>query len=147
MSKTIKMLVKEPNKEAYIKEVEDKLENLQAIVGGLIECVQFPLGHKIDMYVNEEGKLENLTGNFWMPEYEDFVAGTCYFVGIDYDNGENISITDKQIELCKKYVDLYEIPECADVYTDFAILKECMEQRYKFFNRKVAELWELKEKV
>ena len=34
--KIIKVLVKEPYKSPYVKEIEDKLKNLQEIVGGYI---------------------------------------------------------------------------------------------------------------
>ena len=107
--KIIRVLVKEPYKEPYLKEIEDTLENLQEIVGGYIECVEMPGMRNVDLYVNEEGKLDRQTGNFWLPEYEDCVVGTCFMVGADPEEGELVSITDKQVADCKKYIKNYEL--------------------------------------
>ena len=132
---TIKLLVKEPNKEPYVKEVEHTLENLQKIVGGYIECVEMPYGKNIDLFVNEEGKLEGLKGNFWLPEYEDCVVGTCYMVGYDQETGESVSITDKQIADCKKYIDFFKIPDGMDLYRDFPILESLMKAQAQKFKK------------
>lgn len=129
-TKTLKILVKEPYKEPYVKEIEDKLENLQEIVGGYIECVGMPNMKNVDLYVNEEGKLDKADGNFWLPEYEDCVCGTCFMVGANTRTGENVSLTDKQIEDCKKYIKNYEIPVGFDLYEDFEILDLVMRKKY-----------------
>ena len=73
----IKILYKAPYQAPEIKEIEDKLENWQELVGGYIECVGMPKTKGVDLYVNEEGKLDGLLGNFWLPEYEDCVVGPC----------------------------------------------------------------------
>ena len=93
--KMLKVLVKEPYRQPYVKEIEDTLDDKQLIVGGLIECVGMPDVKHVDLYVNEEGKLDRLPGNFWLPEYEDCVVGTCFMIGYDENTGENISLTDK----------------------------------------------------
>mgnify|MGYP003293114903 CR=1 FL=1 len=121
--KIIRVLVKEPYKEPYLKEIEDTLENLQEIVGGYIECVEMPGMRNVDLYVNEEGKLDRQTGNFWLPEYEDCVVGTCYMVGYEPEEGESIDITDRQIKECEKYIKAYELPKGMDLYNDFYILE------------------------
>ncbi len=129
--KKIKMLIKEPYKEPYVKEVEDTLENMQEIVGGLIDCVNFPNIPNVDIFVNDEGKLDRLDGNFWLPEYQDCVVGTCYMVGYDPKTGDSISLTDKQIEKCKKYISLYELPKGMDLYMEFPLLEKMMMSKYK----------------
>lgn len=134
--KIIKVLVKEPYKSPYVKEIEDKLKNLQEIVGGYIECVEMPNVNGVDLYVNEEGKLEGQLGNFWLPEYEDCVVGTCFMVGSN-DEGELESITDKQIKECCNYIDFFKIPNNRDLYLDFNELQEYMKQqkvKYKSAN-------------
>lgn len=133
----IKILIKEPYKEPYVKEIEHTLENMQNIVGGLIECVQFPNVKGVDIYVNEEGKLDGLLGNFWLPEYEDCVVGTCFMVGYNPRNGENISITEKQIEQCKEYIKYFDLGKY-DLYSDFSLLEMLMKNRKKMYdeNRK-----------
>lgn len=41
MDKKIRVLVKEPGKEAELREIPNTLEDLQCIVGGYIETVTF----------------------------------------------------------------------------------------------------------
>jgi len=138
--KIIRVLVKEPYKEPYLKEIEDTLENLQEIVGGYIECVEMPGQRNVDLYVNEEGKLDRQKGNFWLPEYEDCVVGTCFMVGADPEEGELVSITDKQVEDCKKYIKKYELTKEYDLYRDFRLLEIIMKSRYKNSLKKDTEM-------
>ncbi|MFA6706242.1 MAG: DUF3846 domain-containing protein, partial [Bacteroidales bacterium] len=56
--KMLKVLVKEPYRQPFVKEIEDTLDDKQLIVGGLIECVGMPDVKHVDLYVNEEGKLD-----------------------------------------------------------------------------------------
>lgn len=136
----IRVLIKEPEKEPYEKEIENTLENLQHIVGGRIESVEMPGMKNVDLYVNEEGKLDRLKGNFWLPEYEDCVAGTCFIVGYDPKTCDCASLTDSQIKKCKKYIKTYELPKGLDLYEDHFILKACMMKRYEIQKRKNAEM-------
>ena len=133
--KLLKVLIKEPDKKPYVKEIEDTLEAKQAIVGGLIECVSMPNTSDVDLYVNEEGKLDNLQGNFWLPEYEDCTVGTCFMVGYDEESGENVDITDKQIKQCEKYISMFQIPIGLDLYLDFNILNEFMKKQFKQYKK------------
>lgn len=136
----IKILYKAPYQAPEIKEIEDKLENWQELVGGYIECVGMPKTKGVDLYVNEEGKLDGLLGNFWLPEYEDCVVGPCFMVGINSRNGQMASLTDKQIKECMDYIKEYEIPECFDLYCDFDILNALMKKKYQQNKHKVAEM-------
>ncbi len=136
----IKVLVKEPYKEPYVKVIEKDLENYQEIVGGLIECVEMPNVKGVDLYVNEEGKLQGLQGNFWLPEYEDCVVGTCYMVGYNANTGDNVSITEQQISNCKKYIEHFKIPNDRDLYRDFDELQNYMKLQEKKYKRQTAEM-------
>lgn len=138
--KIIRVLVKEPYKEPYLKEIEDTLENLQEIVGGYIESVDMPGLKNVDLYVNEEGKMDRLDGNFWLPEYEDCVVGTCFMVGADPEEGELVSITDKQVDDCKKYIKKYELTKEYSLYRDFHLLEIIMKNRYKSSLKKDTEM-------
>jgi len=129
--KIIRVLIKEPYKEPYLKEIEDTLENLQEIVGGYIESVDMPNLKNVDLYINEEGKMDRLEGNFWLPEYQDCVVGTCFMVGADPEEGELVSITDKQVEKCKKYIEDYQIPKGLSLYNDFRLLEHMMITKFK----------------
>src|SRR5574344_2110260 len=129
--KMLKVLVKEPYRQPYVKEIEDTLDDKQLIVGGLIECVGMPDVKHVDLYVNEEGKLDRLPGNFWLPEYEDCVVGTCFMIGYDEETGENVSLTDKQIKQCEKYISAYQIPIGLDLYLDFKAIEFYMKNKQK----------------
>lgn len=92
----IRILVVEPNKEPYQLKIVHTLENLQAVVGGLIEFVE--LEHNVDLICNEEGKLDNLPMNRIITN--DVVCGTFFIAG--QHKGETISLSRKQIKKYKK---------------------------------------------
>lgn len=96
----IKILIVEPYKEPYIKEIEHKLEKMQEIVGGLIEFVE--LGENVDLICNEEGKIHNLEINRIITN--DIVCGTFFIAG--QKEGDTISLTDEQI---KKYTEYFKL--------------------------------------
>ncbi len=99
MSK-IRILVVEPSREPKQLNVEHTLENLQKLVGGLIEYVE--LDYNTDLVCNEEGKLLSLELNRKLGN--DIVAGTFLIVG--QHNGETISLSKKQI---KKYREMFRL--------------------------------------
>lgn len=96
----IKILIIEQNRDPYVREIEHTLENLQKIVGGLIEFVELENG--IDLIFNEEGKMLNLEMNRIIKN--DIICGT--FIIASQINGEYISLTDKQIKKYKKIFNL-----------------------------------------
>lgn len=95
MSK-IRILIVEPNKEPRQVKVEHTVQNLQNIVGGLIEIVE--LEHNVDLICNEEGKLRSLELNRAITN--DIIAGTFFIAG--QHKGETISLSRKQIKKYKK---------------------------------------------
>lgn len=99
MSK-IRVLIVEPNKEPYVKIIENTLKNLQEIVGGLIEIVE--LNYNVNIICNEEGKMTGLPLNRVI-KY-DVIVGTFIITG-QY-NGETISLSKQQISKCKKIFSL-----------------------------------------
>lgn len=98
----IKVILVEPNKEPYIKEIEHTIENLQSIVGGLLEFVN--LEEDVDIICNEEGKILNLEFNRSLGN--DVIVGTFIIVGLNYNNGETISIPNNKIQ---KYLDMFKL--------------------------------------
>ena len=92
MDKKIRVLVKEPGKEAELREMPNTLKALQSAVGGYIETVTF--AEDCTLVVNEEGKLKGLPMNFRI--FGDVIVGTALFVGVDGE--EFCSLTDKQEE-------------------------------------------------
>lgn len=99
----IKVLKVEPDKAPELIEMENKLEAMQAIVGGYIEV--FPLADDAAIVCNEEGKINGLELNrpiYHNGEMVEIIAGTFFIAGDDISIGEFVSLTDEQIALYKK---------------------------------------------
>ncbi len=97
------VVVVEPNKPAYIKEIDSGLKSMQSIVGGLLEPIYFLNERGVVMVGNEEAKLIGLPGNRRF--LEGIVAGTFFICG---DNGEDFcSLSDEQ---CNEYAELFKVP-------------------------------------
>ena len=92
----IKVIVKEPNKIAVLKEIENTLKSAQAIVGGYIEILTITHDPKILLICNEEGKLKGLKPNF--PFRGDLMVGTVFFTRGD-DEGDLASLEDGDLEI------------------------------------------------
>lgn len=90
----IRVLVVEPQKIPYLKEIRNDFRAMQEVVGGPIEYVY--LTDEAHIYCNEEGKLMGLTGNRRM-ENGDVLAGT-FFICADDGQGGDISLTEEQLE-------------------------------------------------
>ena len=101
--KTMKVVMVEPNKPAYITEIGTDLKSLQAAVGGLIETINYLHDPDAIMVGNDEAKLIGMEGNRRF--MEGIVAGPFFICG---DDGEDFcSLSD---ELCEKYVQLFAKP-------------------------------------
>ena len=103
------VLVVEPGKAPYVKEIDPGLESLQHEVGGWIEAV-YPFEDPVAIICNEEGKMEGLPLNRALFTEEhgvyDIIAGTFLVTGLTEDNFG--SLTDDQI---KKFSDRFRCPE------------------------------------
>lgn len=88
----MKVIFKEPDFNAKVIEIENKLEILQDLVGGYIEVVY--LTKDIAVILDEEGKLKGYKPNICYKN--DTLVGNCIFVGIDNDD-----FTDLQEEQIK----------------------------------------------
>ena len=101
----MKVLVLEPKKAPYVKEI-DGYEDMKAIVGGWIETVEPDHRDDDDVVIvcNEEGKLMGLPLNrplYYKDEIFDVVCGTCFVT--DCGEEDFIGLTDEQIEYYAKY--------------------------------------------
>lgn len=104
MTNTMKVLVCEPHKRPYIKDIEHTLENLQDIVGGYIQAL-YPFEDEAAVICNEEGLCLGLELNRNVEGYGP-VAGTFFVCGLTEDNFTGL--TDAQVE---RYALLYKNPE------------------------------------
>ena len=106
---TMKVLVVEPEKEPYVKEISSSLHSLQTEVGGYIEAV-YPFEDPVAIICNEEGTLEGLPLNRALRDEDghvyDIIAGTFLIAGLSEDNF--CSLNDAQLE---KYSAMYKNPE------------------------------------
>ncbi len=111
--KELRIVLKKVGEIPEIMNIENTLESKQKLVGGLIEVAT--VTEDILLICNEEGKLDNLLPNLIFDF--DYIAGDCFFVGDDYENGDFKSLTDEQIEeikdLCKKreYIPIFELED------------------------------------
>lgn len=91
---TLTVLVVEPNKKPYVKEIPSGLESLQHEVGGSIQAV-YPFEEPVAVICNEEGKLEGLPLNRALRdengEIYDIVAGTFLVTGLTDDSFGSLS--------------------------------------------------------
>lgn len=79
----ITIVIKEPGKNAYSKEIEDELKEYQKILGGYLEVIYFD--DKQVLLCNEEGKLKGLKPNLLFPDgygnFSEVIVGTIIVVG------------------------------------------------------------------
>ena len=90
-----------------VENFEHSLESLQKFVGGYIEAVR--VTESIVIWVNEEGKLEGLEGNFYLTDKNglpiDLIAGNALFTGSNGE-GETVSLTDEEVTYIKdRFID------------------------------------------
>ncbi|MFI3226537.1 MAG: DUF3846 domain-containing protein [Clostridia bacterium] len=101
---TIKVLVVEPMKEPYTKEIQNDYKAMQKVVGGYIEYVK--LDEQCHLYCNEEGKIDGLELNRQI-DCGDIICGTFFICQTD-DNGDDKSLSESNI---KKFTDRFQTPE------------------------------------
>ena len=102
----ITVLVVEPCKEAYTKEV-GSLEEMQALVGGYIEAVPLSEKEPVVAVVNEDGKNLGLPYNRPLNDENgivyDILCGTFFVAGAGEE--DFVSLTDDQIRRYKEKYD------------------------------------------
>ena len=105
----ITILIVEPGKEPYAKEIDSGLESLQHEVGGYIQAV-YPFEEPVAIVCNEEAKLEGLPLNRALRgedgDIYDIVAGTFMVVGLTDDSFG--SLTPEQMQ---QFTDHFKSPE------------------------------------
>lgn len=103
------VLVVEPRKEPYVKEIDPGLHALQAEVGGDIGAA-YPFRDPVALVCNDEGKLIGLDLNRGLRdengELYDIMAGTFLVVGLGEEDFASLSP-----ELAQKYMEHFRQPE------------------------------------
>ena len=91
----MKVLVVEPMKPCYVREIEG-LKAMQEIVGGHIEAI-YPFKEQVAIIANEKGKLMGLPYN--RPLLDE--NGVPYDIGVE----DFVSLTEDQIQRYKEHFD------------------------------------------
>ena len=103
------VLVVEPKKEPYVKEIAPGLHALQAEVGGDI-AASYPFDDPVGLVLNDEGKLIGLDLNRSLRdehgEIYDIVAGTFLVVGLGPE-----SFASLPPDMIQKYTEQFKRPE------------------------------------
>ena len=79
----MKVIFKEPGKDARQTEIDGSLETLQGLVGGHIG-----LSERLGILCDEEGKLKGYDPNFRLAAINDWIVGNAIFVG---EEGEDFT--------------------------------------------------------
>ena len=105
----IRVVMVEPQKEAYITEISSTLSDMQQTVGGYIEGF-YPFEDLVCIVCNEEGKINGLELNraIWDENGHiyDIIAGPFFICDCSGENFGSLSP-----EMAKKYQELFRYPE------------------------------------
>ena len=106
---TMTVLVVEPMKEPYIKDIGTDLKSMQSAVDGDIQAI-YPYDDLVAIVCNEEGKINGLPLNRAVYDEDktmiDIIAGTFLITGLTEDNFWSLDA-----DLIKKYSDMFKYPE------------------------------------
>lgn len=102
MSKKLKALLVEENKLPKVIEIDNTLSSLQEVVKGYIEYTYMNGIEDAIIICNEEGKINGMGPNRDIGN--DIVFGPFLIVGDDPNIGENLSLTDDQIN---KFMEMF----------------------------------------
>ena len=102
----MKVIVIEPRKKAYVKEIDSSLRSMQELVNGYIEAI-YPFDDEVALVCNKEGKLIGEEANRVLRGEDgrvyDIICGTCFIAGLGEED-----FTDVPEELVDKYLRMYE---------------------------------------
>ena len=106
------VLLVEPGKYPKVTEINDVLEEMQALVGGYIEEYS-PFDDEVSLVCCCDGKLQGLELNRVIYDEKigealDAVAGSFFIVGAPRDSENYCSLTEEQQE---RYLDMFRYPE------------------------------------
>ena len=108
----LRVLIVEPGRAPYEKEIPSGLAAMQNIVGGLIQAL-YPFEESVALICNDEGKLLGLPMNRALRESRtgkpyDIVCGTFLLCGAPPNEEDFTSLTDEQF---RHYRTVFAKPE------------------------------------
>jgi hypothetical protein len=124
----ITVLVVEPGKSPYEKQIMTDLNSLQEEVDGYIQCT-YPFDDPVAILCNDEGKIMGLPLNRALYDEKgnlyDVIAGTFLIVQLSLD-----SFTSLSKELSKKYTEQFRYPEIF-YWSNGSIAVHCLKNHYQ----------------
>lgn len=109
MSDKMTILVVEPLKAPYVREIDGSLAEMQKIVGGAIEGT-YPYDDSVAIICNQEGKLAGLPPNRLLTGPDgipyDTIHGAFFVAGLGRE--DFCSLTDEQV--CR-YQEVFRLPD------------------------------------
>ena len=109
----MKVLVIEPRRAPYEKEIGRTLRELQEIVGGLIQAVYPFEDEDVALICNDEGKLLGLPLNRALRDENgdiyDIICGTFFICSAPFDSENFESPSEEQIKKYKKKFERIEL--------------------------------------
>lgn len=107
----MKILIVEPGQKPRSAEINGTLQEMQDIVGGLIQAI-YPFEEPVALVCNDEGKLLclplNRTLRLENGQIYDVVAGTFFLCSAPLDSDRFESLTDEQLI---RYAQRFRLPE------------------------------------
>lgn len=107
-SEMIKVVMVEPNKPAYVTEIEHSLKGMKEAVGGLIEPIYYLNDPNAVMVGNEESKLIGMDGN---RRFGDRIVAGPFFICGEKMTDDGMDFCSLSDELCEKYVQEFSKPQ------------------------------------
>ena len=108
---TMRVILCKPDEKAVVIEMEDSLESMQKMVGGLIE-EYMPWEDEVAIICNEEGKMNGLPLNRGITDenghLKDIIAGDFFICYAPIESERFLSMPP---ELEEKYLEKFELPE------------------------------------
>ena len=109
----MRILIVEPMKAPYEKEIGSDLKSMQAVVGGFIQAIYPFVDEELTLICNEEGKLIGLPLNRVLKDEEgsiyDVVAGTFFLCRAPASSEKFESLTEEQVKFGKERFERLEL--------------------------------------
>lgn len=143
----IKVIIFEPFKRPYVKEIENNVDTFQSIVDGWIDFIR--LDNNIDIICNDSflfDKREYPNRSIFRYGHETFIYGTFFFIKTLYDDDGldyHISLSDEEIEkilsdfisIDKKIItNIFDEKVLNTNYSDYSNDMICFESKNYFAN-------------
>lgn len=106
---TIRVVIKEPNKEPEVREIINSYRNISDICGGLIDFTYLPTDESVDVILNDSSLMNGMEPNLVVPKVEGVWAGPLIFASNNPETGETASLSDEQVKKVLKYIERNQV--------------------------------------